>query len=338
MPEREGRITIGHGEGGTLTRALIQETILPCFDNPILKRLEDAAVFEAGGQRKAFTTDAYIVKPLFYPGGDIGRLSVCGTVNDLSVMGARPLALSASLIIEEGLAIETLKKILASMRDAAREAGVSIVAGDTKVVEKGQADGLYVSTAGVGVIEFTTNLSLESVRPGDRVIVSGSVGDHGAAVMVARGEFKLKAEIGSDNAPLVDMILGTLKKTKGIKFMRDPTRGGLAATLNEIAAGSACGIAVREADIPIKEEVRACCDILGLDPLYVASEGRAVIITAAEETHSVLKELRKHPLGKGAAEIGEVNEQRRCEVRLETSVGGERILDMPSGVLLPRIC
>jgi len=335
----EERITLAHGAGGKSTHALIEALFLPELGNPLLAPLGDSALLTVdGGAALAFTTDSFVVKPLFFPGGDIGELAVHGTVNDLAMAGARPLGLSAGFIVEEGLAVADLQRVAASMGAAARAAGVAVVAGDTKVVERGKADGLYVNTAGVGVVEHDRHLSPELIRPGDRVLVSGSLGDHGMAIMIARGELELEVELESDTAPLHELALGLLEAVEGVRCMRDPTRGGLATVLNELAMAAEVGVVIAEAALPVRPEVNGACEILGIDPLYVASEGRLVAVVAPEDADRALAALRAHPLGEGAAIVGEVRAEPPGMVVLETSFGGSRIVDMLAGDPLPRIC
>ena len=332
------KIMLAHGTGGKLSIELVREVFLPRFDNRILDALEDSAVFEADGGRLDFTTDAFVVKPLFFPGGDIGTLSVCGTVNDLCMMGAKPLYLSASFIIEEGLPIETLDRVVNSMKLAARDAGISIVAGDTKVVEKGAADNLFITTAGVGKIQDDVNLSSSSVAAGDAVIINGFIGDHEMAVLLARGEFDLQGEVKSDCAPLSGLVAAILSVSRKIKCMRDPTRGGLATVLNEIAGASRVGIIIEEDKIPVREEVRTACDLLGFDPLYLANEGKVVVFVDGDDAEKVLEVMKTHPLGKNSVIIGEVVQEPESRVLLKTSIKGHRVVGLLSGEQFPRIC
>ncbi len=348
MPK--GRIILGHGSGGKLSHDLIESLFLPSFTNPILDTGDDSAVFPLTDSDKipqgrlssqgeiAFTTDSYVVKPLFWPGGDIGKLAVCGTVNDLAVVGAIPLYLAAAFVIEEGLLISSLRRIVTSMRRAAKEARIKIVAGDTKVVERGSADGLFINTAGVGMLPGGVSISGSNAQPGDMVILSGSIGDHGIAVLSAREGLIFSNSFKSDVAPLNHMIRAMLRTSHNIHAMRDPTRGGLATTLNEIAQQSKVGIRIIEAQIPVREEVAAACEILGYDPLYVANEGKVVACVASEEAESVLQVMRKTPYGHEAAIIGEVLPEPKARVVMKTRVGGTRIVDMLVGEMLPRIC
>jgi hydrogenase expression/formation protein HypE len=342
---RETHITLAHGSGGRAMHDLVEGVFLEYFQNPLLDKLEDQAVFEVNGaKRMAFTTDSYVVDPIFFPGGDIGALSVHGTVNDLAMSGARPLYLSAGFILEEGFPIDDLRRIAASMQKAAAEAGVQIVTGDTKVVQKGSADKLFINTSGVGVIESDVNISASNAQIGDKVIVSGTIGDHGTTVMIARGELDLETEIASDTASLnylvADMIdeatkLGALD---AIHSLRDPTRGGVATTLNEIAMDSNVYIEIREDQIPVREEVKGACEILGLDPLYVANEGKLVAIVSGEYASGILARMKENEHGRGACIIGEVKAEPQGIVSLTTGFGGTRIVDMLAGEQLPRIC
>lgn len=337
---RETHVTLSHGSGGKAMHDLVEAVFLRAFDNPLLAAREDQAVFPVdGASRLALTTDSYVVKPLFFPGGDIGRLAVHGTVNDLAVSGAEPLYLSAGFILEEGLEIAVLERVVASMREAAEEAGVHIVTGDTKVVERGKADGLYVNTAGVGVLRRGISLSAAAVRPGDVVLVSGPVGDHGTAVLLARGELELESDLESDTAPLHGLVSALLDAVpEGVRALRDPTRGGVATTLVEMALRSESCIVLDEPSIPVRPEVRGACEILGLDPLYVANEGKVVAVVAPEAAEAALAALRAHPLGRHAARIGEVRAEPPGMVFLRTVSGGTRVVDMLAGEQLPRIC
>ncbi len=339
LPHDE-RIVLGHGGGGRLTAELIERVFLPLLGNPILAAGDDAAVLPLpeGAARLALTTDAHVVRPLFFPGGDIGRLAVCGTVNDLAMMGARPLALSAAFVIEEGLAAETLARVAASMRDAAAEAGVTIVAGDTKVAERGKVDGLYVATAGVGLVPAGRGARAAGARPGDAVLVSGPLGDHGLAVLAARGELALRTEIASDVAPLNGLVEALYASGAEVHALRDPTRGGLAASLGEIAARSGVGIALEEAALPVRPEVEAACEMLGFDPLHLPNEGKLVALVPAADAGRALAALRGHPLGVAAVRVGDVAAEPAGRVLMRTAIGGTRIVDVPAGELLPRIC
>jgi hydrogenase expression/formation protein HypE len=332
------RILLEHGGGGLLSHELITEVFLPLLKNPCLERLEDSAVLQVGNQLLCFTTDSYVIDPIFFPGGDIGSLAVHGTVNDLSVCGGKPLAMSAGFILEEGFPMEDLRRITRSMAEAARKAGVPIVTGDTKVVARGAADGLFINTSGIGLIEYSTPLSVKSIEPGDAVIVSGSIGDHGAAVLSKRKELGVTSEIRSDSAPLNGLIGAILEASPNIHCMRDPTRGGLGAILAEIAEQSGCLIEVREKDIPVREEVRGICEILGFDPLFLANEGKVALFCAAADAGRVLDVMKAHEYGREAAVIGSVGERGRGRLILRTAIGGSREVDLPVGELVPRIC
>ena len=333
-----GLVLLGHGSGGKLSADLIRNLFLPLFGNPTLDRLEDQAVLPVGGVRLAFTTDSFVVKPLFFPGGDIGSLAVHGTVNDLAMGGAMPLALSAAFIIEEGLPVETLARIAESMARAARQAGVEIVTGDTKVVERGKGDGVFINTTGIGLVRQGVELSVAAARPGDVVLVSGYLGDHGIAIMAQREGLEFDCPVASDSAALHTLVAAMLDASTSIRALRDPTRGGLSSTLNEIAGQSRAGIALDERAIPVREAVRGACELLGLDPLYVANEGKLVAIIAPEAAGAVLAAMRKHPLGRDAARIGTVTQSNAGLVTLRTLLGVTRVVDMLSGDQLPRIC
>jgi len=335
---KDERITMSHGAGGKATHTLIEAVFLEAFRNPLLEPLEDQAVFSVGGTRLAFTTDSYVVAPLFFPGGDIGDLAVNGTVNDLAVSGARPLYLSAGFILEEGFPVEDLRRIVGSMAAAAAVAGVQIVTGDTKVVQRGKADGCYVNTAGVGVLERPITLSAANVRPGDVVLVSGPIGDHGVTILLSRGELDIESDITSDTAPLHGIIAALLDAVDGVRCLRDATRGGVATILNEIAVASEVAVVVDEAAVPMRPEVRGASEILGIDPLYVASEGRFVAVVDGAHADAALAALRAHPLGAEAAVIGTVKDDPPTLVLLKTEFGGTRIVDMLIGDPLPRIC
>jgi hydrogenase expression/formation protein HypE len=336
----EERILIGHGSGGLMTRRLVRELFRRHLRGGELAREEDAARVATEGRELAFTTDAFVVDPIFFPGGDIGKLAVCGTVNDLCVAGARPRALSAAFILEEGLPLADLERIAESMAAAAEEAGVEIVAGDTKVVPRGKGDGCYIVTAGVGELVAGVRLGADAARPGDRVLVSGPIGDHGAAVLVVRAGIDLRSPICSDCAPLTELLLPILADPVGVHAMRDPTRGGLATVLCEIAEASEIEILVEESAIPVAAATRAACELLGLDPLYLACEGRAVVVVAPEASGRVLETLSAHPLGRGAAQIGEVrsSERERPRVIARTPFGSHRLIAMLASDPLPRIC
>ena len=334
---REERITMSHGAGGKATHTLIEAVFLDAFRNPLLEPLEDAAQLAVGGARIALTTDSYVVSPLFFPGGDIGDLAVNGTVNDLSVSGATPLYLSAGFILEEGFPVVDLQRIVESMRDAAAAAGVHVVTGDTKVVQKGKADGCYINTAGVGVIERDVDLGVARAQPGDAILVSGPIGDHGITIMLARGELDIEADICSDTAPLNGLVAGLLDAVP-VRAMRDATRGGVATILNEIAKAADVGVLVSEDEIPVRAEVRGASELLGIDPMYVACEGRLVAVVPGEAAEAAVAALRAHPLGEQAAVIGHVRAEQPGLVQLKTAFGGTRIVDLLVGDPLPRIC
>jgi hydrogenase expression/formation protein HypE len=336
LTDNEEKILLAHGSGGKLMHDLI-ESFLPELANPILNRLDDSAVFEVRG-RLAFTTDSYTVNPLFFPGGDIGRLAVCGTVNDLAMSGARPLYLSLALIIEEGLPVVELKKVIASIKKAADEAGVKIVTGDTKVVNQGCADRLFINTAGVGTVPEGVDISAANARPGDKIIVSGNIGDHGIAVLSQREGLKFNTPVPSDCAPLNGLVAEMVAVSKNIHSLRDPTRGGLATTLNDFAGQSKIGIRIEEDRIPVDKAVRAACELLGLDPLYIANEGKLAAAVAPEDADSILAAMRRNKYGSQATIIGEVVKEHPGRVVMRTSLGASRIIDMPVGELLPRIC
>jgi len=335
---KHDRILLEHGGGGLLSHQLITEVFLPLLKNPCLERLEDSAVLRVGDQLLCFTTDSYVIDPIFFPGGDIGSLAVHGTVNDLSVCGGKPLVMSAGFILEEGFPMEDLQRITRSMAEAARKAGVPIVTGDTKVVARGAADGVFINTSGIGLIEYTTPLSVKSIEPGDAVIVSGTIGDHGAAVLSKRRELGVISEIRSDSAPLNRLIGAILEASPNIHCMRDPTRGGLGAILAEIAEQSGCLIELREKDVPVREEVRGICEILGFDFLFLANEGKVALFCAQEDAGRVLAVMRAHEYGREAAVIGAVGERGRGRLVLRTAIGGSREVDLPVGELVPRIC
>jgi len=333
----EDKILLAHGSGGKLSHDLVKQNFVPLFDNALLNRLDDSAVFELKG-RLAFTTDSYVVNPIFFPGGDIGKLAVCGTVNDLSMMGAVPKYLSIALIIEEGLAMSDLQKIMESIRKSAKEAGVKIVTGDTKVVNKGCADKLFINSAGVGIVPSGVDISGSNARVGDKVILSGSIGDHGIAVISQREGLQFSSSVKSDCAPLKRLVAEMLDSSDEIHCMRDPTRGGLASTLNEFASSSNVGIRIEEDSIPVHEGVQAACELLGFDPLYVANEGKLVAVVAAKGAEKLVGVMRRNKYGKEAAIIGEVVSEHSGRVILKTRMGASRIVDMLVGELLPRIC
>jgi len=333
------RIVTGHGSGGKMMQELIAKTFTSQWQNPMLNAGNDGSVISARGYaRLVVSTDAHVVSPLFFPGGDIGALAVCGTVNDVAVMGAKPLYLTASFILEEGLEISTLERVVESMRAKAEEAGVQIVAGDTKVVEKGLADGLYISTTGIGLLADRCHINGWEAKPGDAVLISGTLGDHGIAVLSARGALGLETELASDVAPLNEMIADMMAVSKNIHVMRDPTRGGLATSLNEIAKQSKVGIVLEEGSIPIKPAVESASELLGFDPLYIANEGKLVAIVAEDEAEEVLQVMRSHKYGKEAARIGRVATEPQGRVLMKTLIGSHRMVDMLMGEMLPRIC
>lgn len=317
--------------------SLIRDTLLKKLNNPILKELGDGAFIDYK-EKLAFTTDSFVVNPIFFPGGDIGKLSVFGTVNDLAMMGARPEYLSLGLIIEEGLEIKTLNKIVDSIAGAAKSCGVKVVTGDLKVVERGAADAIFINTSGIGRIIAKERLSIKKIKPGDKIILTGDIGRHGLAVLTKRNDLDLGLGITSDCAPLSNMLTPILTRASGIRFMRDPTRGGLATTLNEIAEASGLGISIDEKSIPVSQKVRAAGELLGIDPLYVACEGRAVIVVEVKEAKNILAALRRHPLGKGSRSVGEITSGRKGRVILKTIFGTERLVDMLASDPLPRIC
>jgi hydrogenase expression/formation protein HypE len=344
---REERITMSHGAGGKATQTLIEAVFLDAFRNPLLEPLEDAAELRVpapggaagvAGARLALTTDSYVVSPLFFPGGNIGDLAVNGTVNDLSVSGATPMYLTAGFILEEGFPVADLTRVVTSMRDAAAAAGVCIVTGDTKVVQRGKADGCYINTAGVGVIASDVSVGVASAQPGDAIIVSGPIGDHGITIMLARGELDIEADVVSDTAPLNGLVADLLRAVPGVRAMRDATRGGVATILNEIARAADVGVLASEDDIPVRPEVRGACELLGIDPMYVACEGRMIAVVPGDSAAAAVRALRAHPLGAEAAVIGEVVADQPGIVRLKTSFGGTRIVDLLVGDPLPRIC
>ncbi len=339
---RETHINLSHGSGGKAMRTLIEDVFLGAFGNDMLDPLEDQATIKLSdlahhGDRLAFTTDSYVVDPLFFPGGDIGTLAISGTVNDLAMSGAKPLYLSCGMVLEEGLPVEVLRRVCASMRKVADLAGVRIVTGDTKVVERGAADKLFINTSGIGVIPTGVSLSAASARPGDVVLVSGVLGDHGAAILIARNQLALEADIQSDCQPLDGLVAAMLRACPSIHCLRDATRGGAATVLNEFARSSNVGIRIRERDLPLREEVKGACEILGLDPLYLANEGRLIAVVAPGDAAAVLAAMRAHKAGTDAAIIGEVGGSDGM-VTMLTAFGGERIVDMLVGEQLPRIC
>ncbi|PKM42858.1 MAG: hydrogenase expression/formation protein HypE [Firmicutes bacterium HGW-Firmicutes-8] len=334
----DNRILLAHGSGGKLSHELVKEFFLPVFDNPILNRLDDRAEVEVAGVKLAYTTDSFVVNPLFFEGGDIGKLAVCGTVNDLAMGGAEPLFLSVGFIIEEGFSLDMLRDIVTSMKKTADEAGVKIVCGDTKVVEKGSADQIFINTSGIGAVPEGVCISGDLAKPGDKVIINGFIGDHGIAVMAKRQGLSFKDRIASDCAPLNGLVKKMMEVSKDIHVLRDPTRGGVATTLNEIAAQSSVGIVLNESALPVREEVQAACEILGFDPLYVANEGKLLALVPAEIADRVVDAMKHHPYGREAAIIGEITADHPGKVVLATGIGGRRIVDMLVGEQLPRIC
>jgi hydrogenase expression/formation protein HypE len=337
LPAKD-RILLGHGSGGKLSAELLRDVFLPVFRSPVLGRLDDQATLSVGADRLAFTTDSFVVKPLFFPGGDIGSLAVHGTINDLAMGGAEPLYLSAAFIIEEGFAISELARIAASMGAAAEAAGVEIVTGDTKIVDKGKGDGVFINTTGIGCVPDGLHLSAAGARPGDRVLLSGFIGDHGIAILSARENLGFDAPVESDSAALHTLVRDMLRAADGIRCMRDPTRGGLSSTANEIAAQSNVGVELNETAIPVREAVRGACELLGFDPLYVANEGKLVAIVAPESADAVLAAMRAHPLGRDAAIAGTITDRHPGMVTMKTAFGTSRIVDMLTGDQLPRIC
>jgi hydrogenase expression/formation protein HypE len=329
---------LGHGSGGKLSAELVRDVFLAAFQNPILARMDDQAIVGINGSRLAFTTDTFVVKPLFFPGGDIGSLAVHGTVNDLAMGGAQPLFLSAAFILEEGLPMETLRRVVNSLHRAACEAGVQVVTGDTKVVEKGSGDGLFLNTSGIGLVPEGVELSANRARPGDRILLSGSIGDHGIAILAKREGLEFESEISSDSAALHTLVAAMLGASGEIRCLRDPTRGGLASALNEIAGQARVGMEIDERAIPVREEVKGACEMLGLDPLYVANEGKLIAIVAPGGAECLLEAMRRHPLGGQARMIGTVTDAHPRLVTMRTTVGPSRIVDMLAGDQLPRIC
>ena len=332
------QVLLGHGSGGKLSAELVRDVFLAAFHNPILARMDDQAIVSINGSRLAFTTDTFVVKPLFFPGGDIGSLAVHGTVNDLAMGGARPLFLSAAFIIEEGLSMETLRAVVRSFERAAAAAGVQVVTGDTKVVEKGSGDGLFINTSGIGVVPDGVELSASKALPGDRVLLSGPVGEHGIAILAKREGLEFDCDLASDSAALHTLVADMLAASREIRCLRDPTRGGVSSTLNEIASQAGVGIEIDERFIPVREEVKGACEMLGLDPLYVANEGKLIAIVATDAADCVLAAMRSHPLGAQARMIGTVTAAHPRLVTMRTTVGPSRIVDMLAGDQLPRIC
>jgi hydrogenase expression/formation protein HypE len=339
------RIQLGHGSGGRMTADLIQRVFLPGFNNELLAALEDQATISLAGNhhgvkspRIAFTTDSFVVRPLFFPGGDIGKLAVHGTVNDLAVGGAVPRFLSAAFILEEGLTLDDLERIVTWMREACANAQVELVTGDTKVVDRGKGDQVFITTTGLGLVPDDVSLSIRNARPGDRILVSGTIGDHGIAIMSVREGIEFETVLKSDTAPLADLAQTLLAACPGIRCMRDPTRGGVSSALNEIAAAARVGMRLTQVAIPIRPEVHAACEMLGLDPLYVANEGKLIAIVPSEDAEHALDVMRQHTLGRDAAMIGEVVADHPEMVLMRSLVGGERVVTMLAGEQLPRIC
>jgi len=332
------QIVLGHGSGGKLSAQLLETVFLPAFRNPLLEKLDDQAVLQINGSRLAFTTDSFVVTPIFFPGGDIGRLAINGTVNDLAMSGARPLYLSAAFILEEGLRTADLRRIVDSMSAAAREAGVQLVTGDTKVVNKGKGDQIFISTTGIGVIERPVDISASRAQPGDKIILSGFIGDHGMAILSQRENLEFEGVIESDCASLHQLVAEMLDVSLDIHSLRDPTRGGVATVLNEIAQQSRVGMLLHENEIPVRDSVRGACEILGLDPLYVANEGKLIAIVASDCADAILEKMRSNPLGGESRIIGEVRSEHPGMVLMKTQIGGTRVIDTLFGEQLPRIC
>ncbi len=335
---RNGHVDMSHGSGGRSSAQLIEELFVRHLDNELLRQGNDNALFSVTAGRMVMATDSHVIAPLFFPGGDIGALSVHGTINDIAMAGARPLYLSAGFILEEGFPLAQLDRIVASMAAAARDAGVPVITGDTKVVEKGKGDGVFINTSGVGVVPDGLNISGDQARPGDAVLVSGTLGDHGVTIMSTRENLQFETSLCSDSAALHTLVAGMVSVAPDIHCLRDPTRGGLATTLNELAQASGVGIKIRETSLPIRPAVQAACELLGLDPLYVANEGKLVCICPADRAAQLLELMRNHPLGRDAAIIGEVIEDPHHFVQMETGFGGQRVVDWLAGEQLPRIC
>jgi hydrogenase expression/formation protein HypE len=332
------KILLDHGSGGKISHRMTRDLLLPAFDNPILSELNDGAIFELQGVRLGFSTDSYTVDPIFFPGGNIGELAVYGTVNDLAMCGAEPAYLSAALIIEEGFALDQLEAIVAAMSRAAVQAGVQVVTGDTKVVPRGAVDKIFINTSGIGVIPPGVLVASHQAKPGDCVLLSGSIADHGVSVLASREGLSFQTGVQSDTAPLNRMVRGMLAAGPGVHVLRDPTRGGLGTALNEIAEKSAVGVRIREDRIPVKAEVAGLCELLGLDPLYLANEGKLIAFIAPEDADAVLRAMQKDPYGREAVIIGEATAEHPGKVFMDTRIGGTRIVDMLAGEQLPRIC
>jgi hydrogenase expression/formation protein HypE len=331
------KILLAHGSGSKLSHDLLEKILVPPINNPILSRMDDSAVLQISG-RLAFTTDSYVVNPIFFPGGDIGKLAVCGTVNDLSMSGAEPKYLSLSLIIEEGLELDELRRVIDSIRETAVEAGVQIVTGDTKVVNHGKADKLFINTSGIGTVREGVDISGSNAKPGDKIILSGGIGEHGIAVMSQREGLQFSVPVKSDCAPLNKLVADMLNTSTAISCLRDPTRGGLAATLNELARQSKVGIKIDEKTIPVHDGVRGACELLGLDPLYIANEGKLVAVVSTTAADSILSAMKNNKYGAKTAIIGEITAEHAGRVVMKTIIGSTRIVDMPTGEILPRIC
>jgi hydrogenase expression/formation protein HypE len=332
------KILLGHGSGGKLSAELIKELFLPAFDNDILSQLGDHAVVTINGTKIAFTTDSYVVNPIFFPGGSIGTVAVNGTINDLAVGGAQPLYISGGFIIEEGFVMEDLRKIVGDMKSACERTGVQLVTGDTKVVEKGKGDKIFINTSGIGVIDSRVTLSPAAVRPGDTIIVSGPIGMHGITIMSVREGLEFETAIESDTQPLHELVRDMLATGDGIRWMRDPTRGGVSSSLNELAQTGGLGIELNEKNIPVPEPVKAACEMLGLDPLYVANEGILLAVVAPESSEKILGAMHRNPAGRRSCIIGEITDEHPGYVLLKTQIGGKRVVDMLAGEQLPRIC
>jgi hydrogenase expression/formation protein HypE len=335
---KKGCIEMVHGSGGRAMAQLIQQLFLAAFDNEYLRKMNDQACFQSFNGRMVMSTDSHVITPLFFPGGDIGSLSVHGTINDIAMSGAKPSYLAASFILEEGFPLSDLKRIVDSMANAAQAAQVPIVTGDTKVVEKGSGDGVFITTTGIGMVPEGINISSENARPGDKILVSGTLGDHGIAIMALRENLSFQTSIESDTAALHDLVAQMITAVPDIHVLRDPTRGGVATALNEIALQSSIGMMLYENKLPIREQIYAACEFLGLDPLYIANEGKLVAICTADDSVNLLNVMRAHPLGENAAIIGEIIEDTHCFVQMETRFGGKRVVDWLSGEQLPRIC
>ncbi len=333
-----GIVDLSHGAGGKASAQLVEEIFHPAFANPVLDRMDDGALLPDPGERIAVSTDSHVVSPIFFPGGDIGSLSIHGSVNDVAMMGAKPRYVTAGFILEEGLPLSVLKRAVDSMAAAARVCGVSLVAADTKVVKRGEADQIFITTTCIGTVSSAVSLDAGRIRAGDKVLISGSIGDHGAAILTARDELGLDADLKSDSQPLHDLVQQMLESGAQIRFLRDPTRGGVATVLNEVAVQSGLGIRIRETDLPVNVGVRAVAELLGLDPLYLACEGRLVAFSAAEDASDMLKLMRSHAKGAGSAMIGKVMAESRHPLVLQTSWGSHRIVPMLTGEQMPRIC